>query len=101
MAPSNNGRPITSYDVEYCSGTCASDSSDWTDNRAVVNAPATRHEFTGLSNGTTYKVRVRAVNAVGDSPWSVDQVGCPEGIARGPQPAEPDRRSPPARSVVE
>ena len=83
-APSDNGSAITGYDVEYCTGTCASDSSDWTDNRAVVNAPATRHEFGSLANGTTYKVRVRAVNGVGDGPWSAVRSAAPKALPDAP-----------------
>ncbi|MDE0321680.1 MAG: fibronectin type III domain-containing protein [Acidimicrobiaceae bacterium] len=85
-APSDNGSSITTYDVEYCTGTCASDSSDWENNRAVVNAPATRHEFGSLANGTAYKVRVRAVNVVGDSPWSAIRSAAPKALPEAPSP---------------
>ncbi len=85
-APADNGSDITSYDVEYCSGTCASDSSVWTDNRAVVNAPATRHEFANLDNGTPYKVRVRAVNDVGDGPYSSIRSAAPKALPDAPAP---------------
>ena len=83
-APSDNGETITEHHVEYCTGTCASDSSDWDDNRAVVTAPATRHEISSLDNGTAYKVRVRAVNAEGNGPWSSSRMGTPKALPDAP-----------------
>ena len=83
-APSDHGSDIDAYDVEYCAGTCASDSSDWTDNRASVNAPSTRHEFLALTNDTAYKVRVRAVNGEGAGPWSSIKLGTPKALPDAP-----------------
>ena len=62
-APSSGGAAITGYTVEYCSGTCRS--------TTVSGDPLpTTATLTGLSEGTTYTVRVRAVNVAGDSSWS-------------------------------
>ena len=80
-APSDNGSPITSYDVEYCTGTCAND-SDWTD--AGDQGTDTRHEITGLTNDTPYKVRVRAVSDLGDGPWSSSRSGTPKALPDAP-----------------
>ena len=88
-APSDNGLPITSYDVEYCTGTCASNSPDWMD--ASDSGDDTRHEITGLDNGTAYKVRVRAVNDLGgagkgEGPWSSVRSGTPRALPDAPSP---------------
>ena len=89
-APSDNGSAITAYHVEHCTGTCAADSSEWTANRAVVDTPAampaTRHEISGLSNDppTLYRVRVRAVNAIGEGPWSSNRTGTPKALPDAP-----------------
>ncbi|GAA2569471.1 hypothetical protein GCM10010435_49360 [Winogradskya consettensis] len=48
----DGGDPITGYDVS-------------TDNGATWNTLAADHTVTGLTNGTTYVIRVRAVNGVG------------------------------------
>ncbi|MCY4518350.1 MAG: fibronectin type III domain-containing protein [Acidimicrobiaceae bacterium] len=80
-APSDNGSDIIGYDVERCTGTCAND-SDWSPTRARVTT--TRHEFTTLANGTAVKVRVRAVNAVGDGPWSSIRTGTPKAVPDAP-----------------
>lgn len=85
-APSDNGSAITAYHVEHCTGTCAADSSEWTANRAVVDTPATRHEISGLSNDppTLYRVRVRAVNTIGEGPWSASRTGTPKALPDAP-----------------
>ncbi len=56
-APNNNGRPINGYDVELTPG-------------GTRNVGGTSTSWGGLDNGTGYRVRVRACNAVGCSPWS-------------------------------
>ena len=65
-APSSGGSPISSYTVEFCSGGCTS----WRSTTVSGNPPATTATLTGLSSGTTYRVRVRAVNRAGESGWS-------------------------------
>ena len=64
-APGNAGRPpIEAYDVRYRKGT----SGGWTDGPGDVTQ--TRATIAGLDEASTYQVRVRAVNAEGDGPWS-------------------------------
>ena len=60
----NNGSAIIRYQLEYAVG----NSSTWT----IHTAPFTTSPVvvSGLINGTTYKVRLRAVNAVGMGPVS-------------------------------
>ncbi len=55
-APSNNGSPITTYEYSLNGGT------SWTSASTTSSA----FDITGLTNGTTYSVRIRAVNAVGN-----------------------------------
>ena len=66
VAPADAGgrrATITGYDIEYKESSAA----DWTDlNHSGTETTA---EITSLTNGTTYNVRVRAKNAVGDSDW--------------------------------
>ncbi len=65
-APPSGGSPVTRYNVEYCSGGCA----NWLTRTVSGNPPATTTTLTGLAEGTTYRVRVRAVNIAGESGWS-------------------------------
>ena len=63
-APATNGSPITRYQVEIVGG-------------ASVTTTSRTRTFTGLTNGTTYNIRVRAENAVGWGPWSATRSGTP------------------------
>jgi surface protein len=66
-APSGNGRPVTSYVLQY-----SSDASFSTGVTTVnLPAPSTTYAATGLADDTTYRVRVAAVNLAGQGPWSV------------------------------
>ncbi|MDE0116035.1 MAG: fibronectin type III domain-containing protein [bacterium] len=65
-APASGGSPITLYTVESCSGDCGT----WRTTSVGGNPPATTTTLTGLASGTTYRVRVRATNAAGESGWS-------------------------------
>lgn len=73
VAPVNEGgSPITSYLAEVSTGspTC------------TATPPVTSCTITGLSNGTTYNVQVRAVNANGAGPWSATASVTPAPAAR-------------------
>ena len=87
VAPADNGLPITGYDVEYCTGTCAATSTDWTDGGDP--GTDTRQRITGLNNDTAYKVRVRAINSLGGAgqglgPWSASRTGTPKALPDAP-----------------
>lgn len=56
-APAANGSAITSYNVELDPG-------------GVTSNPDRSRAWSGLNNGTTYRVRVQACNAVGCGGWS-------------------------------
>ncbi|WP_139721906.1 peroxidase family protein [Serinicoccus chungangensis] len=62
-APSDGGSPITQYRVQVRTGTTVVRTD-------VVTAPASSATIAGLTNGTAYTFRVRAVNAVGVGPLS-------------------------------
>ena len=65
-APADNGSPITHY--EYRQRIDEDDASwnpDWT-TIPSSDAQTTSYTIAGLTNGTTYRFRVRAVNAVGE-----------------------------------
>ncbi len=64
---------ITSYDLSYIAST-ASDKSDtnWTEVTGIweTDGGALSYELSGLSAGTWYDLRIRAVNDAGAGPWS-------------------------------
>ena len=66
-APDNGGSPITDYDYQTRNQT---DGGAWTEYDATDTSTATTKTLTGLTNGKTWRLRVRASNAVGDSNWS-------------------------------
>ena len=63
-APADNGSPISDYDVNYREGS----SGGWSDHPHTGTSTSTT--ITSLTNGQSYQVRVRAVNAIGNSAWS-------------------------------
>ena len=75
-APADNGQTITDYDVRHSSdgGTSWTELDD-TGNNAT--STATTASITGLTNGTTYQVQVRAGNSIGDGPWSPSAMEMP------------------------
>ena len=68
-----SGATIIAYDLRYI-GSAASDKSDanWAivDNAWTTGSGALSYQISGLTSGTQYDVKVRAVAAAGDGPWS-------------------------------
>ena len=63
IEPNNNGATITRYSLRHReTGT-----SGWT---RIDNITTTSHQIIGLVVDTMYDVQVRAINAIGNSPWS-------------------------------
>ena len=84
-APSSNGSDITDYDVRYCA-VSGSSCGAWQDKSHTGTAVTAT--ITGLTNGTTYRVQVRATNSAGTSDWSLPASGVP--LAQRPSaPAAP------------
>ena len=69
-APSAGSEPISHYDLQYREGT----SGDWT---LVEDIELTSYTITGLTNGTSYQVQVRAASEAGDGEWSDSASGTP------------------------
>ena len=80
-APANDGADITDYDLQHRACTYATDLTcansttatwgNWIDRTGETTSDTTTTvTLTGLTNGTTYQVQVRAQNSVGEGPWS-------------------------------
>ena len=82
IAPGNNGDDITDYDVEYR----LEPGGGWMP--ATHDGTATTASISGLTNGSPYGVRVRAVNSRGNGDWSPTATATPFG-----PPAAPARPS--------
>ena len=72
-APADNGAAISDYDVRYRQGS----SGQWTAH--PHDGAETTATLTGLTNGITHQVQVRAVNAAGAGEWSPSAVATPAG----------------------
>ncbi len=66
----DRGSAVTDYDVEYRE----TGSTSWTD---VPHTTGTKRTITGLTNGKTYDVRVRAENTTGNDAWLAQTVTLP------------------------
>lgn len=64
-APSNGGAAITDYVIEYRLSTV----TDWTVVEDGVST-STSYTLTGLSNGSVYNIRVKAINSEGSSSYA-------------------------------
>ena len=71
------GSTVTTYDVRYrregTTGYTEPSGAEWEIGRDTTLS----WTITGLTNGTTYEVSVRATNAIGNSGWSIRQLGTP------------------------
>lgn len=81
-APTTGGGTPDHYDVWHREGT----SGTWTKN--VVN-DGTSYTITGLTNGTSYQVQVRAANTAGDGAWSAIVTGVPSAVEQIGPPTGP------------
>ena len=70
-APADGGSPISSYELRYIESE-ASERADerWTLQRSLAAGAPLETVLTGLTDGVSYDIQVRAVNAAGDGPWS-------------------------------
>ncbi len=65
----SGGSPITDYDVQYrVKGAAGYTDSPYTTTTPTANLHSTT--IMGLTRGTTYQVRVRAKNSIGNGDWS-------------------------------
>ena len=81
--PANNGSPITEYRIERSSNGLV-----WTPLPLAPFEP--RAHLTGLENGVTYRHRVTAINAAGQSPHLTMPPGTPQGLPGAPTPEGAD-----------
>ena len=72
-APAANGSPITRYSMHYKAGAAGR----WTTHPLQNAGTATGTALTGLTNGVTYRIQVRAHNAGGVSAFSAAARGTP------------------------
>ena len=77
--PDDGGTPITHYLLNYAEGDTGQFETD-----IRVDAPAHRHTITGLDDGTTYFVAIRAVNAVGTGEYSYEISGYTSAVPPAP-----------------
>ena len=75
-APGNNGAAITHYDLRHRAGSGA-----WTQ---INGISGTSRTITGLTNGTSYEVQVRAANSRGDGPYSSSSRATPGAVPGKP-----------------
>ena len=78
-APGNGGSAITRYEVQHKLTTAT-----WPIGAGANNGTSLRRTITGLTNGNSYDVRVRACNSVGCGLWSDPETGIPTAVANVP-----------------
>ena len=74
VAPDSHGSAITGYGVRYRIKTTGA----WQSHTHTGTGVSTT--ITGLTNGSTYEVQIRAVNGIGNSPWSASGEGVPGAV---------------------
>ncbi len=80
-APNNGG--ITGYELQYRQYS-ADGGTTWSDPPIEVAAPATKTIITGLTNGSSYEVQVRARNSAGTGGWSDSALASPVAVPHAP-----------------
>ncbi len=84
-APSSDGgSAITAYDLRHIETTADKTvDANWTevDDVWATGGGTFQYTLTGLTGGTQYDLQIRAVNAVGDGPWSATITGTPTAAA--------------------
>ena len=82
-APANDGGSVvTGYRVQW-----KSSAEGWDPTTREATTRTTPYRITGLTNGTTYAVRVGAVNAQGTGAWSAEATGMPVTLRGGDRAA--------------
>ena len=76
--PLDGGSVITGFVLEWKTNAQA-----WSAATQVTGLTFAQHELTGLTNGTTYDIRVKSTNAQGDSGWSPEATGTPAATVPG------------------
>ncbi len=80
-APTNTGgSEITGYELQYSSD----GGTTWSDPPIEVAVPATKTIITGLINGSSYEVQVRARNSAGAGGWSDSALASPVAVPHAP-----------------
>ena len=70
-APADGGSPISSYELRYIESEAPERADErWTLQRSLAAGALLETVLTGLTDGVSYDIQVRAVNAAGDGPWS-------------------------------
>ena len=70
-APADGGSPISSYELRYIeSGASERSDERWTLQRGLAAGAQLGTVLTGLTDGVSYDIQARAVNATGAGPWS-------------------------------
>jgi hypothetical protein len=90
-APANGGSAITDYEVEQS----LNGSTGWGTAAGGSVTATTGQTVTGLTNGTQYFYRVRAVNAAGAGAWSnvINSTPAASGLANGSHNLNPTTNS--------
>ena len=84
--PSSGTADITAYDLRHIRASADQGvDANWTvvDDAWTAGSGPLQYVLVGLTNGTQYGVQVRAVNSVGDGPWSATATGTPALAATG------------------
>ena len=74
---SDGGSEITGYRVQWKE---TAESWEKSEDVLVDTTSGTTHTITGLTDGVEYRVRIRAVNGVGDGPPSAEATGMPQEV---------------------